>query len=346
MNTQNWSAFTLGELFDIYTGKDLIYSSLTYGEYPVIGHKAENNGITAYTKELDGYTLYDNTSTISLGDRGNFFAAVQSRPFYIGTRVKALTAKFRSNTHILLFIATLINKESFRFSYGRNSCDRTDNITIKLPSINIKGKLFPDLDYIEKLTKEHLIPLLPSKSKAIWKNQYDNKPIHSTHISLDSVKWDWFVLSDIFEQVYKGKSYNAQDLIFLPFKTSSSLPYATRTDENNGIKGFVLNNNFSDIESSNAITIGDTTSTIYYQDSDFICGEHIVILRSQHLNKYRAMFIVSILNKERFRYCYGRAYTLANIKKTKLRLPIKQDGSLNLEFMENYIKSLPYSANI
>ena len=151
MNTQNWSAFTLGELFDIYTGKDLIYSSLTYGEYPVIGHKAENNGITAYTKELDGYTLYDNTSTISLGDRGNFFAAVQSRPFYIGTRVKALTAKFRSNTHILLFIATLINKESFRFSYGRNSCDRTDNITIKLPSINIKGKLFPDLDYIEKL---------------------------------------------------------------------------------------------------------------------------------------------------------------------------------------------------
>lgn len=346
MDTQNWNTFTLGELFDIYTGKDLIYSSLTYGEYPVIGHKADNNGITAYTEKLSGYTLYDNTTTISLADRGNFFASVQSKPFYIGTRVKALTAKFRSNIHILLFIATLINKESFRFSYGRNSCDRTDNIAIKLPSININGKLFPDLDYIEKLTKQNIIPALPSKSNAVWNGAYNNKPISSIPITLDSVKWDWFVLSDIFEQVYKGKSYNAQDLIFLPVKTLSSLPYATRTDENNGIKGFVLNNNFSDIESGNAITIGDTTSTIYYQDSDFICGEHIVILRSQHLNRYRAIFIVAVLNKERFRYCYGRAYTLANIKKTKLRLPIKQNGAPDWEFMDNYIKSLPYSANI
>lgn len=203
MDTQNWSTFTLGDLFDIYTGKDLIYSSLTYGEYPVIGHKAENNGITAYTEKLRGYTLYDNTTTISLGDRGNFFAAVQSKPFYIGTRVKALTAKFRSNIHILLFIATLINKESFRFSYGRNSCDRTDNITIKLPSININGKLFPDLDYIEKLTKQNIIPVLPSKSKAVWDGVYNNKPISTTSINFDSVKWGWFVLSDILSKFTK-----------------------------------------------------------------------------------------------------------------------------------------------
>lgn len=106
MNTQNWSTFTLGELFNICTGKDLIYSTLTYGEHPVIGHKAENNGITAYTEKLDGYTLYDNTQTISLGDRGNFFATVQSKPFYIGTRVKALTFKFRSNIYINIYCYT------------------------------------------------------------------------------------------------------------------------------------------------------------------------------------------------------------------------------------------------
>ena len=303
MDTQNWSTFTLGELFNIYTGKDLIYSTLTSGEHPVIGHKAENNGITAYTEKLDGYTLYDNTQTISLGDRGNFFAAVQSKPFYIGTRVKALTFKFRSNIYILTFIATLINKEAFRFSYGRNSCDRTEHIVIKLPSIKIKDKYIPDVDYIEELTKQNIILKLPSKSREVWNGEYDNKPISSTPISLDGAKWDWFVLNKIFDLIYKGKSYNAQDLIFCHCGSSSSLPYVTRTDENNGIKGFVFNNNFSDIESGNAITIGDTTSTIYYQESEFICGEHIVILRSQNLNKFRAMFIVSLLNMERFRYC-------------------------------------------
>ena len=70
MDTQNWSTFTLGELFNIYTGKDLIYSTLTSGEHPVIGHKAENNGITAYTEKLDGYTLYDNMSSWNDGRGG------------------------------------------------------------------------------------------------------------------------------------------------------------------------------------------------------------------------------------------------------------------------------------
>lgn len=42
----------------------------------------------------------------------------------------------------------------------------------------------------------------------------------------------------------------------------------------------------------------------------------------------------------------GRAYTLANIKRTQIRLPTSKDGFPYWEFMENYIKSLPYSANI
>ena len=58
------------------------------------------------------------------------------------------------------------------------------------------------------------------------------------------------------------------------------------------------------------------------------------------------MFIVSLLNMERFRYCYGRAFTLANIKKTKIRLPVNTKGLPDWKFMKNYIKGLPYSANI
>lgn len=345
MDTQNWSTFTLGDLFDIYTGKDLIYSSLTYGEYPVIGHKAENNGITAYTEKLRGYTLYDNTTTISLGDRGNFFAAVQSKPFYIGTRVKALTAKFRSNIHILLFIATLINKESFRFSYGRNSCDRTDNITIKLPSININGKLFPDLDYIEKLTKQNIIPVLPSKSKAVWEGAYNNKPISITLINLDSVKWDWYNVKDIFPRIEKCKCSNATELL----EDGDDIAYIGAKKSDNGVIRYVKYDETLVTEGNCIVFIGDGQGSVgycIYQPKDFIGSTTLVAGYNSKLNQYIAQFLIAILDMERYRYSFGRKYNKAAITSTKIKLPSKSDGSPNWEFMENYIKSLPYSANI
>lgn len=345
MNTHNWKPFKLGELFNIDTGKDLIYSSLIYGEYPVIGHKAENNGITAYTEKLDGYTLYDNISTISLGDRGSFFAAVQSKPFYIGTRVKALTAKFRSNTHILLFIATLINKESFRFSYGRNSCDRTDNITIKLPSININGKLFPDLDYIEILTKEHLIPKLPFKSKAIWEGKYRNKPKYSTQINLDSVKWNWFNVRDIFPKIEKCKCSNATELL----EDGDDIAYIGAKKSDNGVMRYVKYEKSLITKGNCIVFIGDGQGSVgycIYQPSDFIGSTTLVAGYNKNLNQYVAQFLVTILDMERYRYSFGRKYNKSAIVSTNIKLPAKSIDSPDWEFMENYIKSLPYSANI
>ena len=150
LNPDNWKWFEIGEIFDVDTGKDLLYFALQEGKYPVIGHKATNNGITCTTKLLDDYPLYDNTKTISLADRGNFYATVQIEPFYIGTRVKALNAKFDSNIWRLLFICVLINKEQYRFSYGRNCCASTETLKIKLP---VTKEDAPDWQFMENYIK-------------------------------------------------------------------------------------------------------------------------------------------------------------------------------------------------
>ena len=126
----------------------------------------------------------------------------------------------------------------------------------------------------------------------------------------------------------------------------NSILYVTRTDVNNGCKGFVINENFTDIEEGNAITIGDTTSTIFYQKQKFICGDHMVVLRSKHLNTYTGLYVTTLLNKERFRYNYGRAFTMEIIEQTRIKLPVTPEGTPDWQFMENYIKSLPYSKNI
>ena len=158
--------------------------------------------------------------------------------------------------------------------------------------------------------------------------------------------WKWFRFGDIVERPYKAKAFSAQDLTFVKYDNPDSIRYVTRTDDNNGVKGFVVNEDFSDVEDGNAIIIGDTTSTIYYQEDDFICGDHIVVIRYPKINKYNALFLVSILNLERFRYSYGKSFKMDSISNTKIKLPSDLHGNPNWEYMENYIKSLPFSSNL
>ena len=174
-----------------------------------------------------------------------------------------------------------------------------------------------------------------------------SKPLLQKKLNFNVNEWKWFVLKDWFDEPYKANAYNSQDLIPC-IEKDVAIAHITRTDENNGCKDFVVNESFSSIEEPNAITIGDTTATIFYQEKEFICGDHMVILRSKYLNKYTGLFIVTMLNKERFRYNYGRAYNKGIIANTKIKLPAVKNATNKYEpdwqFMEDYIKSLPYSS--
>lgn len=150
LGTDKWQFYKLSDLFKIETGKDLLYYSSLRGKNPVIGHSAINNGVVAYTEDLIAYHLYNHKNSLTLADRGNFFATTQPQDYYLGTRTKALVARFEKvNTEILLFIATVINKEAYRFSYGRVASKRTGDIKVKLPTKNNK----PDWDFMTSFIK-------------------------------------------------------------------------------------------------------------------------------------------------------------------------------------------------
>ena len=104
---------------------------------------------------------------------------------------------------------------------------------------------------------------------------------------------------------------------------------------------------YDGLEKAKAITIGDTTATIFFQDHDFITGPHIIVIRADWLNVYTANFIITLFNQEKYRYpVFGRAFTKDLIAATELNLPVNESGNPDYQFMEDYIKSLPFSAKI
>ena len=80
-------------------------------------------------------------------------------------------------------------------------------------------------------------------------------------ICLSDRKWKLFKMKDIITDIHNGKSYNASDLVISD--TEDYVPYVTRTDENNGISLCVEEKEYVGLEKGKAITIGDTTSTIF-----------------------------------------------------------------------------------
>ena len=52
------------------------------------------------------------------------------------------------------------------------------------------------------------------------------------------------------------------------------------------------------------------------------------------------------IEQEKYRYAYGRKFGSKRMKKTIIKLPVTKEGLPDWLFMENYIKSLSYSANI
>ena len=90
-----------------------------------------------------------------------------------------------------------------------------------------------------------------------------------------------------------------------------------------------------------------------------ITGNKVYTLRNGEMNKYVGLFLCTILNKEDYRYSYGRARIISKLKEEIVKLPVQynSDGTIFIDekhkyseegyvpdwqFMEDYIKSLPY----
>ena len=179
-------------------------------------------------------------------------------------------------------------------------------------------------------------------------------------VELKVVKWKEFRLGNLIQKPYKAKAFNKDELEETT-EQDFGIHYITRTSENNGCELIVNKKDIPSefVEEGNAISIGDTTATCFYQADEFITGDHMVVVRAEWLNKLLGMFIVSILQKEQYKYSYGRAFLMERISDTIIKLPVQHntDGTIFIDdkhkyseegyvpdwhFMEDYIKSLPY----
>ncbi len=64
------------------------------------------------------------------------------------------------------------------------------------------------------------------------------------------------------------------------------------------------------------------------------------------LTPYIALFLVTVISQEKYRYNYGRKWGKQKMEKDTIKFPTDNQGNPDWQFMEDYVKSRPYSGNL
>lgn len=369
-NPSRHKLFVVGKLFNYISGTGITKEEIDCnpGTLNAVQSGEGNNGVLGkisldYVKSKNyKYVLRECLTVARTGSSG--FVSFQPNGCVVGDSAKILILpEDIATTNIYLYLQTILTKHRYKYAYGRKVTEENYfNDSISLPILVSKDGL-PVYDENKRFSEEGYIPDWGYMEKYITQLKHSpiktkNKSKETSNLKIDS--WKEFRFGDLIDEVYKGHAYTKEDLDNLAVNDNSdSLLYITRTAEDNGCEMRTSDDGLEYIEKGNAITIGDTTATCFYQKERFITGDHMVIIRADWLNEKTALFVLSILNKEKYKYSYGRAFVIDKIKETIIYLPIvcNEDGNAVIDsnrkyskhgyipdwkFMEEYISSLPY----
>lgn len=130
----------------------------------------------------------------------------------------------------------------------------------------------------------------------------------------------------------------------LDYSRRGEHPYVTTQATNNGVAGF-----YDRWTEDGGVIAVDSAVVGYcsYQAEKFSASDHVETLTPKFpMSARAAMFLVTLLNMERYRYNYGRKRSQTRLRRESLRLPATGAGEPDWAFMERYIDGVRYSANV
>ncbi|RML59941.1 hypothetical protein APX70_01165, partial [Pseudomonas syringae pv. maculicola] len=98
-------------------------------------------------------------------------------------------------------------------------------------------------------------------------------------------------------------------------------PYIARSGGGNGVGSFVPHQGFAPPNAGNAITIGVSTSTVFYQPVPFYTSKEIQVLRHHKLTADSGLILVALLREQMGKFQWGNGASLERLKATRIMVP-------------------------
>lgn len=155
---------------------------------------------------------------------------------------------------------------------------------------------------------------------------------------LNVTLWKEFQIKDLFTCCLSKGDLKADDCL------DGDLPLISSGSNNNGIVKYIDKNGDgkAKIFDGNCLTV-DMFCKCFYQKNDFYSVSHgrvNILVPKYKFNEYIGLFLVTVIDLQKFKYSYGRAVYSDVVKNMVIRLPVNKDNLPDWEYMEEYIKSI------
>lgn len=328
LTDREWRAFSISSLFDVFTGANIPQKNLSTGIVPRISATDNNNGIDSFYTPIQSNSYRTNKECVSV----SFLGSVFYQPYEASYDMKIHSLRLKGNKgiseHCGLFVATEVRKQCSKFSYG-NQVSSTDLPKQRL-MLPVQDDGTPDWAFMEVYMKqvedELLSEVLPKLEAQLLE--------HIISLgALEDREWREFYFSDVFTRIQRGKRLKKGNHI------EGYTPYVSSTATNNGIDGFVGNEEKVRVF-SNCISLANSGSvgSAFFQEFEFVASDHVTSLQKEGIDKYAYLFMLPIISRLSEKYSFNREINDLRISRERLMLPIQSDGTPDWEFMSAFMK--------
>lgn len=311
----------LSKIFDIVYGNQFDLNKMLVSDdskINFVSRGATNLGVVAKVDNFNNREPFPaGCITVALG--GSVLSSfVQMSEFYTGQNVKVLKPKTQMSFELLVYYALCIEKNKYRYSsHGREA------------NVTLNDILIPNYN---EVPFDHNFNIQNEVSN-LKKSKNNDEP------SLENIKFKNFLIKDIFE-VTGTKTTSVRELIKLG---EGEYPYITTSSKNFGQGGKF--NFFT--EMGHVLTLESAVNGVcFYQGKEFSASDHVEKLTpKEKVSKEFLLYVSVLINKQTFRFNYGRKANQDRIKNMVISLPVVND-EINYEFIDNFIGSQEYSSQI
>jgi hypothetical protein len=309
-------------IFTVSYGHSLELNRLTQSKEAVainfVSRTSKNNGVSARVRPVEGQTPSP-AGTLSVALGGSVLETfLQPSPYLCGRDVAVLTPKQPMSDIELLWWASCIRANKFRYNYGRQA-NRT------LASLELPAQP-------PSWLQNQLMPAI-------------GRPATGPLPAVDPTTWRPFRWDALFE-IKKGVRRVNRDL------KPGSTPFVRASDKDNGITGHY---DLPAAHPAGVITIAYNGSVgeTFYQPAPFFASDDVNVLypRLFALSSNRAMFIAALTRLEKFRYNYGRKWRLELMNSSIIHLPVKAGtpdahgiADIDWQWIDSFVEALPHAS--
>lgn len=343
LNVADWKPFVTSRLFyDMRNGKANQQMLEEGDECFYVGAKKDDNGVMIHCLKDESLMTKGNCIIFICNGQGSVGYANYMDVDFIGTTDIVAGYNDNLNPEIGAFLATVYSQERPKYSFGRKWKTKLADTEVNLPvQHNNDGSIF--IDNTKKYSDNGYVPDWQFMENYI--KSLHHKPLTTRNKSgqvpdLNVQDWGEFKIKDFFNvELAKGD-------IKLEEVDKGEIPLVSSGESNNGIVGYIDKNGDgkSEMFPANCITI-DMFGNAFYQNEPFYAVSHgrVNILTPKfELTKNIGLFISTIIKKEQYKFSYGRAVYSSEAENMNIVLPVDVNGNPDWQFIENYIKALPY----